>query len=61
MLTERQYLAWKISDTAVDRYGRRAGYVRVSPALQCSPSNTRYLLYRARQKLGEHLADRYVA
>lgn len=59
VLTARQYEAWKISETMVDRYGRPAGYVRVSLALQCSPANARYLLNRARTKLGNHLTDHY--
>lgn len=57
VLTERQFQAWKISETILDQQGRPAGKHRVAYLLGCSPETARDLLRKARTKLAQALID----
>lgn len=57
VLTERQFEAWKISETLIDQQGRPAGKHRVAYLLGCSPETARDLLRKARRKLAEAMLE----
>lgn len=57
VLTDRQFQAWKISETLLDQQGRPAGKYRVAYLLGCSPETARDLLRKARRKLAEAMLE----
>ena len=57
VLTDRQFQAWKISETLLDQQGRPAGKYRVAYLLDCSPETARDLLRKARRKLAEAMLE----
>lgn len=57
VLTERQFQAWKISETLLDDRGRPAGKYRVAYLLDCSPETARDLLRKARRKLAQAMLE----
>lgn len=61
VLTDRQFEAWKISETLIDHLGRPAGKYRVAYLLGCSPETARDLLRKARAKVAQALIDQEAA
>lgn len=57
VLTDRQFQAWKISETLLDQQGRPAGKYRVAYLLDCSPETARDLLRKARRKLAQAMLE----
>ena len=57
VLTDRQFQAWKISETLLDQQGQPAGKYRVAYLLGCSPETARDLLRKARRKLAEAMLE----